>query len=394
MRTHVTIAAMLSCLTPMVASAQSEEDVSGQEGPVEVAQPPAERGQPPPAAKGGRDSANVQHTVERGDTLWDLSQRFLGSPWYWPKVWSYNPEIANPHWIYPGNLVRFYGGGDEVPTQVEVGKVEAAEIDEGNLIGDDDRVLVTGQLGFRARSAVTLVTPGFVTPTEVEESGTIYGSFAESVMLTYPNQFYAHFKKGSPKVGETYVVFRPGRELFHPETNDSVGFYTKVLGEARVVRVEKDAEKRTIAVLDIVRQSEDMQRGDFIGPSAESLVRKVAARPADREVKGATVISGTTLYHYLHVENATIIIDRGSDQGVKPGFVFTIYRQNDGLPQDVVINPTRLQDDMPREDVGQCVAFEVKTRATVCMLSRSLREILRGDHAEIRVPQGARASRP
>src|SRR5215471_14225181 len=51
------------------------------------------------------------HTVVRGDTLWDLSQHYLGTPWYWPKVWSYNPEIANPHWIYPGNQVRFFGSG-------------------------------------------------------------------------------------------------------------------------------------------------------------------------------------------------------------------------------------------------------------------------------------------
>ncbi len=60
------------------------------------------------------------HSVVKGDTLWDLSQRYLGSPWYWPKVWSFNPEIANPHWIYPGNQVRFYRSGDEGPSRVEV----------------------------------------------------------------------------------------------------------------------------------------------------------------------------------------------------------------------------------------------------------------------------------
>src|SRR5262245_26354090 len=49
---------------------------------------------------GGRETApGEEHTVVRGDTLWDLSQRYLGNPWYWPKVWSYNPQIDNPHWI-------------------------------------------------------------------------------------------------------------------------------------------------------------------------------------------------------------------------------------------------------------------------------------------------------
>jgi nucleoid-associated protein YgaU len=57
-----------------------------------------------PKIEGSRETAPGEvHTVVKGDTLWDLSQNYLGSPWYWPKVWSYNPEIANPHWIYPGN---------------------------------------------------------------------------------------------------------------------------------------------------------------------------------------------------------------------------------------------------------------------------------------------------
>ena len=51
--------------------------------------------------------ADEVHTVKEGDTLWDLSERELGSPWYWPKVWSYNPQIDNPHMIYPGNTIRF-----------------------------------------------------------------------------------------------------------------------------------------------------------------------------------------------------------------------------------------------------------------------------------------------
>ncbi len=79
---------------------------------------------PAPARRSGRDvpppasepvpTADVEtHKVQRGDTLWDLSARYLNSPWYWPKVWSYNPEIGNPHWIYPGNVVRLRPPGRE-----------------------------------------------------------------------------------------------------------------------------------------------------------------------------------------------------------------------------------------------------------------------------------------
>src|SRR6266542_3358013 len=59
------------------------------------------------------------YTVKPGDTLWDLSGRFLNNPWYWPKIWSYNPWITNQHWIYPGNLLKFFPGEAEAPTRVE-----------------------------------------------------------------------------------------------------------------------------------------------------------------------------------------------------------------------------------------------------------------------------------
>lgn len=204
MRKHLlTVAVMVRFVRP--AGAQSDEETSSGEAPegsAEVAQPTAEPGS-------RRQTANSRHTVEKGDTLWDLSQRFLGSPWYWPKVWSYNPEIANPHWIHPGNLVRFYQGGEDVPTQVEVGQ-EVADVDEGGLVGDDDRVVIDGPIGYKPRPTQTLALPGFVTPAEVEGAGRIVGSFAEVVMLSFPDVLYVRFDKQRAKVGETYVVFRHG----------------------------------------------------------------------------------------------------------------------------------------------------------------------------------------
>ncbi|HEY3234934.1 MAG TPA: LysM peptidoglycan-binding domain-containing protein, partial [Polyangiaceae bacterium] len=60
--------------------------------------------------KGERATAVPEvHIVNRGDTLWDLSARYYQNPYYWPKVWSYNPQLQNPHWIYPGDQLRMLG---------------------------------------------------------------------------------------------------------------------------------------------------------------------------------------------------------------------------------------------------------------------------------------------
>lgn len=387
MRKPIVTAFVCLSLAPAGANAQYDDDVGGDEvempveGSARVAAPDdgAQASAPAPTAS--------QHTVERGDTLWDLSQRYLGSPWYWPKVWSYNPEIANPHWIYPGNLVRFLPTGEEVPTQVEVGPQQTPDVDEGEMM--DDRVQVTGDIGFRVRPALAVMSPGFVTSHEVEESGRIAGSFGESEMIAVPQQVYLEFASaGRAKLGETYIVYRNRSVVTHPTTNEPIGIYTQLLGQVRIVAIDAGG----MATASIVLQDEPFLRGDLIGPSGESMQRLVAARPNEREIKGATVCGAPNRALVHFGEGQTMIIDKGSDDGVKNGNVFTIWRQHDGLAQDNILNPSRIEERWPKEVVGECVAFEVKSNATVCLVSWSIRELVRGDHAEVRVA-GARASR-
>src|SRR5512145_88127 len=122
---------VLAALAPLAigARALAQEPPPGGEAapPAEEAAAPVE-GSAPAAADGqGAVAPPDTYTVRPGDTLWDLAGRFLNNPWYWPKVWSYNPEITNPHWIDPGQLLRFFPSAEEVPTRVEpVAGVEEA----------------------------------------------------------------------------------------------------------------------------------------------------------------------------------------------------------------------------------------------------------------------------
>lgn len=372
-------------LSPVGAFAQSDDESAAEEelrpeGAATVA----------PSGEGESIRApGAQHTVERGDTLWDLSQRYLGSPWYWPKVWSYNPEIANPHWIYPGNVVRFFPTGEEVPTQVEVGQPETPDVLEGQMLDDDDRVQVAGQVGFRPRSVLSVLTPGFITTQEVQEAGRIEGSFGETEHLYYPETLYLSVGKGAAKVGETYLVFRNMGEVLHPITQDSVGVYTRIVGQVKITAIDKNGMAKAL----IVRQQDVVMRGDLLGPPGEEMMRQVAARPNERDVKDAIVVGSPNRALNTFGEHQMLIIDKGSDDGVKNGATFSIWRQHDGLAQDNMLNPNRIEEQWPREDVGECVAFEVKSKATICLVSKSLRELVRGDHAEIRASGSRRASR-
>lgn len=369
------------------------EDTSGPDAENEAEAAESENAPTTVSPSGKSEAPGSEHRVEKGDTLWDLSQRFLGNPWYWPKVWSYNPDIANPHWIYPGNSVRFFNDGDG-PSRVEVGAepTQLPDVDEGEMVDEGgDRVHVDGHIGYVPKKAITLSGTSFITTREIEETGSIIGSFFEAEMMAERQPIYvSYIDKRMPKVGEQFVIYRHAGEVVHPVTNAFIGYQTRILGQGRITKVAKNGVGTGV----IMRAFDVIERGALIGPSNEPLSHSVSLRPNDRSIEEAYVV--TPVWNFLTVlsEHQLIIIDKGADDGVKPGNTFTIWRQHDALSQATFLNPTRRDEDLPREDVGVCMAFEVKSAATTCLLLETIREIVRGDHVEMRsATENARSER-
>ncbi len=333
---------------------------------------------------GARESAPGQvHTVVPGDTLWDLSQSYLGSPWYWPKVWSYNPQVANPHWIYPGDQIRFFGSGEEVPARVEVGDrlIATTGGDEQTFGGDEEEgsVQATGRIGYEPAGPSRSALQGFVTQRELEESGKIEGSFAETNMLSFPDTVYIRFKdRDDVQVGGRYVVFRTSHRVRHPSTKARLGYLTHFLGTVRVLSVDRE-----YVTAQIDGSWDEIRRGDLIGPLHEDLAVQLVRRPNDREME-ATLVELLEPHVTLAGEHQTVVVDRGASDGVQPGNTFHIVRQQD-LGGNLM-RPERGQNDKwPVETVGACVVLDVKDKASTCLLVRSIRELYRGDRMVMRV---------
>jgi hypothetical protein len=355
---------------------------------------------PASAPQGARTSAPGEvHTVVPGDTLWDVSQRYLGNAWYWPKVWSYNPEIANPHWIYPGNLVRLFPAGEEAPSQVEAGAAPTGvattelpssgdfEAPSAFEASDEGQVTVSGKIGFVPKQGRRVVHAGFVTSRELDEAGRIDSSFSEALMLSYPDTVYVRFKnRGGAKLGDRYVIFRTEEEIHHPNTGAKVGFLTKFLGVLRVTRVSDK-----LVTAQVQETWDEVTRGDLVGPYGEQLAETVAPRPNEREVK-ATVVTALVPSLTLLGEHHELVLDKGRADGVQQGNTFAIVRQQD-LGGNFM-NPAKGQDpELPLEDVAVCLAVDVKERTTNCLLTRSIREVVPGDRALMRVTPAPSAQR-
>ncbi|HSM92695.1 MAG TPA: LysM peptidoglycan-binding domain-containing protein [Anaeromyxobacteraceae bacterium] len=353
---------------------------------------PPEGSAPAAAAGQGAVPPPDTYTVRPGDTLWDLSGRFLNNPWYWPKVWSFNPEITNPHWIDPGQLLRFYPSAEEAPARVE--PVEEAPVAEApreledfskaelaapSELIDEDAVAVSGpyKIGYVPPQATTARHETFVTRRELEESGELVGAFEEKLMLSTTDQVYARFKgSAGVKKGEAYVIYRTERKIVHPVTNDVFGYQTVVVGAGRVTEVSDKAVKLTIT-----QTFEPIERGALLGPWSERFVKQVTRRPNAATLKGTIIGAQQEILTQLG-EHHVVFVDKGKDDGVQEGNVFKVVRAGD--PYGGPLDHAKWDGHFPQEDVGDLLVIDVKDHASTALVTRSLVELYVGDRIEMR----------
>ncbi len=368
---------------------------AGETTPVEVRKSKGDK------IKGLEQAPGETHTVVKGDTLWDLSARYLQTPWYWPKVWSYNPEIANPHWIYPGQVIRFFPGGEQAPAEVEpqaeeeapaeapkeMGDLSVGTMAAPDLMGqDEDTVTVSGKIGYAPVRSGFLRRDGFVTPAELDESGVIAHSPAEKQMLDTLDVVYIKFKSGGAKVGDRYLIYRTVSKVIHPKTGELYGYLTHIMGTLRVAHVEQGEDT---GVID--RAYDAIERNDYVAPLTGKFDRPITPKANAREMKGyvlASFIPAITDMGEYHIA----FVDKGKRDGVEEGNTFTVVRRSDGLT-DIV--DRREDPKLPDEDIGLLVVIDVKDKASACLVMRSVKEIEVGDRVEmrLRVTKTAQATR-
>lgn len=380
----LTAAVLAILLLPGVGLAQDEaKPGKPAEGPA-VTEPEQQSAEVAPEKAGpkagGQETVYESYTVKPGDTLWDLSSRFLGNPWYWPKVWSYNPEIENPHWIYPGNQIRFYPGGEEAPAQVEAEGVKAPEelpdLSEGNINGpeqlgeDEDPVAITGGtlIGYKSPKKSILRQDGLVTQRELDDAGVIENAYTHKEMLDNFERVYLKFRNQSGvRIGERYSIFRTQEEVSHPVSGANFGYLTKICGTLRIIATDKNY------VTGLIDQTfEPIHRGDFVGPLG-NFDKQIIRKENTREVKGVILLSLNRSIPALG-EHHWVFIDKGSKDGVEEGNSFTVYKRGDPLKGDDVD-----ADKMPPEVAGNLLVVDVKDHASEALIVRSLLELTEGD---------------
>jgi hypothetical protein len=305
--------------------------------------------------------APEDYQVRKGDTLWDLCGRYLGDPWSWPRVWAMNPAITNPHWIFPGDHLRFGTGGGAAPPAPRAR-------------GPRLTVARTAPVASRA---LVLRTNGFVSSKELAGSSKIVGSREEKQLLSTLDQIYVEFPADHPlKVGERYTIYKPKTVLHHPVGGAVVGNIVEIVGEVKIEQITKGR----IARGTIVEALDSIERGNRVGPLMRQL-RQVARRPNRVQVEGR--ILGMIRLGTLIGQTELVFIDKGRKDSVSEGNLFYVVRRGDGyrpMMERVVEEDPRF----PKEVVAEIVVVEARDETSVGWVTRSTKEIKAGDRLEMR----------
>lgn len=300
------------------------------------------------------------HNVRSGDTLWDISAYYFADPWSWPKVWGLNPEIADPHWIYPGNVVRLRDGGD-----------------------------ATGQTPQNNRVAMKTSSPegyalrqhAYVDIDELKHAGMVDGSTDAKSLLATGDSIYITYEDGKlPKVGTRLTIYKNPKEI--KRDGKAIGAYVEVTGEL-VVSFARDGKR---ARAEVVRSMDAIERGMLVGPLK---LKFEPVTPVANQQKLAGSVLEVLGPDFLIGANAAVIIDKGSNDGVKAGNRFLVIRRGDAYKRVMSPGGNVGQDDdeYPARAIGEVMVLEAGKSSCIGVVTFSVLEFEPGDHVFMRKGQ-------
>jgi hypothetical protein len=310
------------------------------------------------------------HVVRKGDTLWDISWFYFSNAWEWPRVWSYNPEITNPHWIYPGDQVRLVSGGT-----LPVDGGGGGGGDEGGGGGDTGPDQAARPTAARTDEGFfELRQMAFVAEEDRKLAIEVAGSPEEKMLLSVGDEIYLSYPKGHPpKVGGRYAVYEETKRVKHPNGGDA-GAYVKIVGEIEVISVKQDKNARAV-ILDSV---EPIERGLKVGPVMRQF-KNVESVAAKVDLEG-TVVATLTADQLIGARQV-VFVDRGGKEGVVVGNRMHVVRRGDAYEK--VAGPKtgvgKNDQKYPARSIGEVVVVQIGAHSSIAVVTRSEREFGVGD---------------
>ncbi len=311
-----------------------------------------------------------RYVVVKGDTLWDIAARFLEDPWRWPEVWENNQQIANPHLIYPGDVLTLVYIEGRPVIQVQRNVKQQTKLPEVRLSPKVREESLNQAIPTIPIDAIKqfLTRPRVVTENELEAAPYIVSSSDRHLIAGPGNRVYVRGLKDVQQA--EYAVVRPGVVYRNPDDPDQILGYEAInVADARV------KELGDPATLEITSASLEVLNGDRLLPTDDTMPdTSFSPRAPANMVKGhiLAVPGGVSLIGQFQV----VAIDLGRQQEMVPGHVLAIKQAGEVIRD-------RYQDNdpvkMPDERAGVLMVFRVFDRISYALVMKAQRTIHVGD---------------
>jgi hypothetical protein len=306
------------------------------------------------------DGAPDRYVVQPGDTLWGISARFLKEPFRWPEVWRMNrDQVKNPHRIYPGEEILLEGRSGEPRLRLgEMAKAHPAVISEKT----QQQISSIPQ---------NVIEPFLSQPLVVDENGLrlaprIIATQEDRVYVGSNNRVYVTGVKSSDV---DWQLYRPGKALVDPDTNETLGYEAFYLGSARQTR---EGEPSTF---EISTARQEIGRGDRLVVASRAQIIDYAPHAPNAGVAGRVI----SVYGGLGEGGrySVVTLSRGQRDGLEVGHVLALYRAGALVTDRFEGNKQTFK--LPEERYGLVFVFRLFDRVSYALVMDASRPLLVGD---------------
>ncbi|MDZ4261563.1 MAG: LysM peptidoglycan-binding domain-containing protein [Pseudomonadota bacterium] len=308
----------------------------------------------------------TRYVVVPGDTLWDISTKFLQDPWRWPEIWHLNPAIKNPHLIYPGDTISLVFVDGKPVLQLERGGSE-------NIIKLSPQAHAT-QLGGAIRTVPAtaisqfLFQPRILTQEQLDQAGYVAAAQDERLISGAGNTIYALKLAQEPGI-KGYSVYRINQTYRNPENeNDILGYEAIHVADAQLT-AEGDP-----ATLRITKSYRETFIGDKVLVSdAEQFDQSFLPHSPDQKVAGRIIslIDGMSSAG----QHQTVVIDLGKQDGIEVGHVLAVSQVGDTIRNPASTGFFKSKIQLPDERAGLLMVVRSFDRISYAMVMNASRNI-------------------
>ncbi|ERS85365.1 peptidoglycan-binding protein [Marinobacter sp. C1S70] len=302
-----------------------------------------------------------RYTVVKGDTLWDISARFLNNPWYWPEIWHVNPQVANPHLIYPGDrLALVYIDGKPRITKVATSDVVklSPQVRSEAIDTPIPAIPLDAIASFLTETRI-------VSPEEINGAPYVLEGEDGRIITGAGDRIYARGEKPADRVG----IFRRSKEFVDPDTGEFLGLEARSIARGNV-----NTENGDVLTVGITKSSEEVRIGDRLLVNEDRrLTTSFVPSSPDSEIEGKmiSVDGGVSQIGQYDV----VAINRGEREGLAPGNVLAVLKAGN-MVRDPVTGETI---ELPSERAGLLMVFQAYEKMSYGLVLQATRPLSVGD---------------